>query len=102
MAVVFHPTEGERLPTREELQKENEELSKQVLDAQPWSSWLALHENDSPNKAIKAINLMNVSIFLRMALLNAILMFFNRKEMAHDGYVICKQIFDSGRLQDNQ
>ncbi|MFR4978911.1 MAG: hypothetical protein ACLUDG_08290 [Butyricicoccus sp.] len=34
MAVVFHPTEGERLPTREELKKENEELKKQVLDAQ--------------------------------------------------------------------
>ncbi|MBS5151396.1 MAG: hypothetical protein KHY76_10480 [Butyricicoccus pullicaecorum] len=34
MAVVFHSTEGELLPTREELKKENEELKKQVLDAQ--------------------------------------------------------------------
>ena len=42
MAVVFHPTEGERLPTREELKKENEMLRKQVEALEQQASF---HEN---------------------------------------------------------
>lgn len=32
MAVIFRPTKGERLPTREDLAKENEELKKQLKE----------------------------------------------------------------------
>lgn len=42
MAVVFHPTEGALLPSREELQAENEKLRKQVETLEQQA---AFHEN---------------------------------------------------------